>query len=69
MRCLLLLLSITKVNKEKGLGEINSYPPINDADMKKLAQYFKQKMYGDPDPKALQQIVAFYIIYYLCRCG
>ena len=26
-------------------------------------------MVGDPDPKFLQQIVVFYIIYYLCRRG
>ena len=62
-------LAITKSNKEEGLGNVTTYPPINDTDMDKLTAYFKQKMYGNPDPQALQQIVQFLIIYYLCRFG
>ena len=61
-----MFLAMTKSNKEKGLGSIASYPPIVESDMNTIIEYFK-KMYGNPDPGALQQIVMFDIIYYLCR--
>ena len=61
--------ALTNVNKEKGLGDVSSYPPIVEADMKKLRDFFKATMYGNPDPRVLQHIVIFNIIYYLfCRC-
>ena len=37
--------------------------------MDKIAVYFKKVMHGNPDPRTLQQIVLFHIIYYLCRRG
>ena len=58
--------AMMKVNKEDGFGEVRSYPPILHADITKITQYFKTKMYGNPDPQALQQIVLFFIVYYLC---
>ena len=61
-----MFVAVAKVNKELGLGNIESYPPINDADHKKLSQYFKIKMHANPDPKYLQHVVVFFIIYYLC---
>ena len=45
-----MFLAMTKTNKEKGLGDINSYPPINEADLSLITEYFKKKMYGAPDP-------------------
>ena len=64
-----MFLAMTKVNKQNGLGDIVSYPPIEDADMRKISDYFKQKMYSNPDPKVLTQIYVCNIIYYLCRQG
>ena len=58
-----------KQNKQKGLGKIDNKPPINDSDLKLIAEYFKKTMAGPPNPKGLQQIVIFNIIYYLCRRG
>ena len=49
-----MFLALINVNKEKGLGDVSSYPTIVDTDMKKLRDYFKAKMYGNPDPRALQ---------------
>ena len=63
-----MFLGMTKINKE-GLGEIISYPPIKDADMKTLKEYFQFNMTGNANPRALQEVIIFYIIYYLCRRG
>ena len=60
---------MTRSNKEKGLGNISSYPPIVDPDMDLIVKDFKAKMYGNPDPKILQEIAMFYVIYYLCGYG
>ena len=60
---------ITKMNKEKGLGEIESNPPIEAPDMAKLTNYFKQNLTGPPNAMILLKTVVFYIIYYLCRRG
>ena len=59
----------TRVNKEKGLGNISNKPPIEDQDMKKLDRYFREIMAGPPNARGLLQIVVFHIIYYLCRRG
>ena len=37
---------VTKINKEVGLGNIRSHPPIDDSDPCKLNDYFKQEMEG-----------------------
>lgn len=60
---------VQKINKELGLGSIKSKPPIEHADLLKLGTYFKACMEGPPNPKALQEIVMFYLIFYLCRRG
>ena len=52
---------ITKINKEKGLGEIESYPSMEDPDIIKLANYFKTKLSEPPDALILQQTMIFYI--------
>ena len=62
-----MFLAKTKVNRENGLGDINSYPPIVPIDLKLISEYFKKKMYGNPNARVLQQICIFNSIYYLCR--
>ena len=64
-----MFLAMAKVNKQNGLGNINSYPPIVPSDLKLISDYFKRKMYGNPDVKVLQQICVFNVIYYLCHRG
>ena len=64
-----IFLSQTKVNKEKGLGKIDSKPAITDQDMKKIHEYFKWIIQGAVNPRGLLQIVVFHILYYLCRRG
>ena len=64
-----MFICITKANKEKSLGVIESKPPICDEDMNKLAAYFEQTMLVPPIPAVLQEMVIFYVIHYVCRCG
>ena len=64
-----MFLAMMKVNKEKGLGDIVSYRPVVPTDMQKIAEYIKRVMYRDQNPKVLQHIVVFHIIYYQCRRG
>ena len=59
----------TKHNKEKGLGNINNKPPIEDPDLSKLYSYFQSEMQKGVNPKVLQQSVLFFVTYYLCRRG
>ena len=40
----------TKDNKEKGLGNIKNKPPINDADMTKIHNYFRTQLRKGPNP-------------------
>ena len=54
--------AITKANKEIRLVDVQSYPPIEDADLHKA-------MHSDPNSKVIQQICWFNIIYYLCHQG
>ena len=61
-----MFIGMTKLKKENGLGDIESYPPIEEADLEKLTQHFKDKINGPPDARILEQTVMFYIIYYLC---
>ena len=37
--------------------------------MEILRKYFTQAMAGPPNPKLLQTIVIFYVLYFMCRCG
>lgn len=60
---------VTKINKEKGKGNIVSKPPIEDVDLLKLTEFFKQGMAGPPNATLLQEIVLFYILMYMCRRG
>ena len=64
-----MFLGQTKVNKEKGLGNVSNKPAILEEDMKKLNSYFRGIMSGPPNARGLMQIIVFHIIYYLCRRG
>ena len=57
------------MNKEKGLGAIESRPPIHEEDLTKITAYFEQIMQGKWNPQALQEIVFFYVLYYMCWWG
>ena len=60
---------VLQMNKEQGLGDIVSKSDISDADMEILRMRFNASLSGAPDPKLLQEIVIFYILYYMCRRG
>ena len=60
---------ILQLNKESGLGNIVSKSEMSDLDMGILTNYFRNAMAGPPNPKKLQDIVIFYILYYMCRRG
>ena len=49
-----MFIGVTEDNKENGLGEVESYPPIEKADMAKLTQHFKSFQDGALNPKKLQ---------------
>ena len=57
-----MLLGVTKLKKEQGLGAIESKPPINEADMEKTYEYFQKNKRGEPNPANLQEMCIFYII-------
>ena len=60
---------ILQVNKENGLGNIESKTELIDFDLGILSRYFKQLMAGPPNLKLLQGIVILNILYYMCRQG
>lgn len=60
---------VTRKAKAEGRGEVESRPPIEPEDMKKISAYFEANLEGPPNPRKLQEIVLFYIIYYMCRRG
>lgn len=58
-----------KINKAKGKGNIISKPPMDDSDLAKITQYFKEGMGGPLNPALLQEICLFYVVLYMCRRG
>ena len=60
---------ILQINKEKGLGDIKSKTEMSQFDMDILQNYFKTSMAGPPNPQLLQEIIIFYVLYYMCRRG
>ena len=58
---------VLQINKEHGLGDIDSKTDISDGDMEILRMRFTNSINGPPNPKLLQEIVIFYILYYMCR--
>ena len=60
---------ILQINKEKGLGNIESKSELTQFDMNILQDYIKKSMVGPPNPHLLQEIVIFYVLFYMCRRG
>lgn len=58
---------VTKKAKEDGRGEVNSTPPIEEEDLKKVSAYFERNLAGPPDAEKLQEVVLFYVVYFMCR--
>lgn len=61
--------AVTTQARREGRGSTKSYPPIEEEDLAKLAQYFDQDFMNNPNPKKLQKCLIFYIIYFFCRRG
>ena len=51
--------------KREGLGSVDHYPPIADADIEKL--YSESLVFSTETPTGLQQKVFFEIMLYLCK--
>ena len=64
-----LLLGRMKINKGDGKGTTRHKPPITDDDLQKLNKYFEQNMAGPPNAMLLQEMILFYIIFYMGRRG
>lgn len=60
---------VAKKAKEEGRGEVDSRPPIEEQDMKKISAYFEKNLSGPPNPEKLLEMAIFCIIYYMCRRG
>ncbi len=61
---------VTKQTRKEGHGSTKSYPIIEDKDMTKLGEYFKQDFGHNPvNAKKLQQAVIFSLMYFICRRG
>lgn len=61
--------AVTTRARKEGRGSTKNYPPIEDDDMAKLAEYFDHDFMNQPDPKRVQKCAIFYIIYWFCRRG
>ena len=60
---------VQKMNKKKGLGKLDSKAALTELDMERLMNYFLTHMNGPPNPRKLQELMIFNIIFYLCRRG
>lgn len=60
---------VTRKAKQEGRGEVDSRPPIEEDDMKKISAYFADNLSGPPNPGKLLEMAVFSIIYYMCRRG
>ena len=54
--------------KAEGKGLIRHYPPVEEEDMARLKEYFKNNM-QNPTPRELLEYVWFILQYYMCRLG
>ena len=61
--------ALQRKGKKEGRGETENKKPICDVDFQKLSDYFKKNMTEDPNPRNIQEIVLFNIIYYMGRRG
>ena len=64
-----LFLGLLKENKKEGRGQVEHKKVLTDQDKELLFMHFETRMTEDPDPKILQQICLFNIIYYMGRRG
>ena len=69
VKCNEMFQGVTKKGKREGRGEIESKPPIEEEDMKRISDYFLRNMKGAPNPAKLQEMLLFYIIHYGGRRG
>ena len=60
---------IQKINKQKGLGKIDNKTALTEMDLEKLINYFLTHINGPLNPRKLQEVILFNVIYYLCRRG
>lgn len=60
---------VAKKAKEEGRGKVDSRPPTEEDDMKKISAYFAEALSGPPDAEKLIEMAIFSIIYYMCRRG
>ena len=60
---------LQKINKKKGLGSIKRKEAVNDQDIKQIMEYFRVCIVCDLNPRNLQNVLIFYILYYMCRRG
>ena len=61
--------ALQKKGKKEGRGEVENKKPISDEDYKLISDYFKVNMRQNANPKNLQEIVLFNIIYYMGHRG
>ena len=61
--------ALQKINKKKGLGVVDRKVAMNEYDVQQLMEYFRTQIICDLNPRNLQNIVIFYILYYMCRLG
>ena len=65
-----LFLRLLKENKKEGRGQVVHKQMLMETDKEKLFSFFKNSMKKvNPDPKILQQICIFNIVYYMGRRG
>ena len=69
IRCNANFTGLQKINKKKGLGTINRKQLISEEDINKLMEYFRVYIIADLNPQNLQNVLIFYILYYMCRRG
>ena len=57
---------IMKLNKNSGRGTVVHKKPINDTDLKKIFNFFKDNMAKEPNARNLQEIMLFlhHILYW-----
>ena len=52
--------------KRQGLGRVDHHSPISKEDLEKIQSSYNP---SSPDPKSIQQVVWFNIMFHLIRCG
>ena len=63
-----LFLGLLKENKKEGHGQVMHKQTLTDTDKELLFAYFEKKR-QEPDPKIIQQICVFNMVYYIGHRG